>query len=78
MFATDHLVSNPPQTVECQRVFGFHPSFQARIVLTLLYLWCQVVFLSLLWRSLPDLLVVVNYASGDFNLKWSFLGTCFA
>lgn len=77
MVATDHLVSNTPETVECKRVFGFHP-FQARIILTLFCLWCQVVFLSLLWRSLPDPLVVVNYASGDFNLKWSFLGTCFA
>ena len=28
----DHLVSSPPQIVECKRVFGFHPSFQARII----------------------------------------------
>lgn len=59
-------------------MFGFHPSSQARIILTLLYLWCQVVFLSLLWTSLPEPLVVVNYASGDFNPKKSFLETCFA
>ena len=45
MVATDHLVSNPPQIVECERVFGSHPSFQAGITLTLFYLWCQVVFL---------------------------------
>lgn len=48
MVATDHLVSNPPQIEECERVFGFHPSFQARVILTLLYLWYQVIFLSLI------------------------------
>ena len=69
MVATDHLVSSPPQIVECERVFGFHPSFQAGIILTLLYLWCQVAFLSVLWSGLPDPLVVVNYPSGDFNSK---------
>lgn len=61
------------------RGFWFPPIISCKDrFLTLLYLWCQTVFLPLLWRSSPDPLVVVNYASGDFNLKWSFLGTCFA
>lgn len=34
-----------------------------------------VVFLPLLCAML---LIVVNNASGDFDVKWSFLGTCLA
>lgn len=51
--------------------------FRQGSFLTLPYLWCQVVFLSFLCTSLPVPLVVVNYTSGDFNPKWSFLVTCF-
>lgn len=69
--ATDHLVSSPPQIVDCQRVFDFYPSFQARIIFDRSLPLVPGCFPSLM--SLPHPLVVVNCASGDLTSNGVFL-----
>lgn len=71
--ATDHLVSSPPQIVDYQRVFDFHPSFQARIIFDHSLPLVPGCFPSLMWTSLPHPLVVVNYAYGDLTPNGVFL-----
>lgn len=83
MVVADHLVSNPPDRYWSEsRVCSPRPPYLSKIFFPPPpdpSTSCARLFSSpCCVRSCQILLVVVNYASGDFDVKWSFLGTCLA